>query len=367
MMQFASLHARYLWLGRRVGDLARLARALARPDIGIWAGVRRFWRLVRRESFSPNEIFLLGLLDGRAERESGAFVSKERLTELQCRINPPDHRSAGEDKLAFFLRCAANSLPTPEVLAVSGRARPDGACFARIDDVAQWQRYFERSAPAAFVLKPVDGSHGTGVLPLRREGSRFVAPDGAAYTAAGLLEHMRHSPHSGWLVQHRLWPHRTLVDLSGTDAMQTIRVVTCADRRGPARVLVAWLRINGGRTVFDNFNFGAAGNLVGAIDLATGGLKYVLQAAPGGLGLGTVDRHPVTGAEFSRFALPGFSEMSSLMARAADAFRPLGTLGWDVAVTEEGPSLIEANWTWDPLPLLESWAPIVQALERAGG
>jgi len=364
-MPFSSLHARSLWLGRRVSDLARLARALAQPDIEIAAGLRRFWSLVRRESFSPNEIFMLNLLDGRAERESGAFVSKERLTELQCRVNPSEHRKAGEDKFAFYLRCTANDLPTPEVLAVSGRVRPDGASFARIDEADHWERYFEQSAPSAFVLKPVDGSHGAGVLPLRRDGSRFVAPDGASYTAAGLLEHMHRSPHSGWLVQRRLWPHRTLVALAGTDAMQTIRVVTCADRHGPARVLVAWLRINGGKTVFDNFNFGAAGNLVGAIDLATGRLKYVLQAAAGGIGLRSVERHPVTGAEFSPYVVPDFPDLMTLMARAAHAFRPLGTLGWDVAVTEEGPFLIEANWTWDPLPLLESWAPIVQALEGA--
>jgi hypothetical protein len=363
-MQLASLHARYLWLGRRAGDLARLARALAQPDVGV-AGLRRFWTLVRRESFSPNEIFMLNLLDGRAERESGAFVSKERLTELQCRINPPEHRSAGEDKLAFYLRCTANDLPTPEVLAVSGRAKPGGVAFARIEDDAQWERYFERSAPDAFVLKPVDGSHGTGVLPLCREGSGFVAPNGRSCTAADLLEHMRRLPHSGWLVQRRLWPHGALVALAGTNAMQTIRVVTCADRQGPARVLFAWLRINGGRTLFDNFNFGAAGNLVGAIDLATGRLKYVLQAASGGIGLRSVDRHPVSGAEFAPFVVPAFSDLAALMTRAADAFRPLGTLGWDVAVTEEGPFLIEANWTWDPLPLLESWAPIVNALEGA--
>jgi hypothetical protein len=364
-MQLASLHARFLWLGRRVNDFARLIRVLARPDIGIWTGLRRFWTLVRFESFSPDEIFLLGLLDGRAEREKGAFISKERLTELQCRINPPEHRSAGGDKVAFFLRCTANDLPTPEVFAVAGRAKPDGACFASIGDAAEWERYFSQAAPAAFVLKPVDGSHGAGVLPLRRHGSSFVAPDGANYTARGLLEHMRRSAHSGWLVQRRLWPHRTLIDLAGTDAMQTVRAVTCADRHGETRLLFAWLRINGGRTVFDNFNFGAAGNLVGAIDLCTGGLKYVLQAASDGIGLATAVRHPVTGAEFSRFALPAFSEMTALMARAADAFRPLGTLGWDVAVTDEGPYLIEANWTWDPLPLFESWAPIVQALDRA--
>jgi hypothetical protein len=327
--------------------------------------LRRFWTLSRDDQFSPDEIFLLNLLDGKAELDRTAFASKEQLAQLQARNNPREYRDAGRDKITFFLRCSANGLPTPEVLAVSGRAAPEAAPFLLIRDEADWKRYFEREAPAAFVLKPVAGSHGSGILPLSRDGTEYVAPDGKRYSAAGLLEHMRGWEYAAWQVQRRLWPHRTLVELSGTDAMQTVRVVTYAEPRGPSRVLSAWLRINGGKTVFDNFNFGAAGNLVAPIDLATGALKHVLQAAPDGIGLTAVTFHPVTGADFAAFVVPAFGDMMALMRRAADAFKPLVTLGWDVALTDHGPSLIEANWTWDPLPMLDSWAPIVRTLEAS--
>lgn len=357
------LSSRYRWLARRTADLHRLLRVLRRRDVGLLTGLRRFWTLLRHDQFSPDEIFLLNLLDGKAEFDRDAFASKERLAQLQARNNPPEHRDPARDKLAFFLRCSASGLPTPEVLAVSGCATRGTVPFILIRDEADWRRYFEHAAPAACVLKPVTGTHGRGVLPLRRDGAEFVAPDGARYSPAGLLEHMGRSEYAAWQVQRRLWPHRALVELSGTDAMQTLRVVTYTEPRAPARVLSVWLRINGGQTVFDNFNFGAAGNLVAPVDLATGALKHVLQASPDGIGLNTVTHHPVTGVDFSRFVVPGFDDAVRLMRRAADAFKPLVTLGWDVALTDDGASLIEANWTWDPLPMLDSWAPIVRALE----
>ena len=57
----------------------------------------------------------------RIERDPRAYVSKERLTQLQCDANPVAFRRWGEDKLEFFLRCRHSGLPTPDVLAVSGR------------------------------------------------------------------------------------------------------------------------------------------------------------------------------------------------------------------------------------------------------
>ena len=38
----------------------------------------------------------------------------------------------------------------------------------------------------------------------------------------------------------------------------------------------------------------------------------------------------------------------ALAEQAARAFLPLRTVGWDIAVTPEGPTLIEGNPFWDP-------------------
>ena len=53
----------------------------------------------------------------------------------------------------------------------------------------------------------------------------------------------------------------------------------------------------------------------------------------------------------------------SVNERAARAFAPLRTIGWDVAITPDGPSLIEGNVTWDPLPTkrdLRLWLPALE-------
>jgi hypothetical protein len=70
---------------------------------------------------------------------------------------------------------------------------------------------------------------------------------------------------------------------------------------------------------------------------------------------------------FSRFVVSGFDDALRLMRHAANAFKPLVTLGWAVALTHDGPSRVEANWTRDPLPMLDSWAPIARALEGRSG
>jgi hypothetical protein len=51
---------------------------------------------------------------------------------------------------------------------------------------------------------------------------------------------------------------------------------------------------------------------------------------------------------FRGFAIPLWAEACALVERAALAFLPLRTIGWDVAVTPRGALLIEGNVTWDP-------------------
>ncbi|RJQ47985.1 MAG: hypothetical protein C4538_04525 [Nitrospiraceae bacterium] len=53
-------------------------------------------------------------------------------------------------------------------------------------------------------------------------------------------------------------------------------------------------------------------------------------------------RHPDTGFEFSGFIVPYF-EAAKDMAKAAAAFLPYRLVGWDVAISETGPVLIEGN------------------------
>jgi hypothetical protein len=325
--------------------------------------LKSFLRLVLREEYSPNEVLMLGLLDPSSLVREPMFVSKQRLLPTQSRINPRSCYPYTEDKLVFFRRCIDNALATPKVFAAfcQGRVLPNA--IPAVTGGSELLALMAGGAPSDFVFKPVAGVHGRGVLLLKFSSAAFSTPDGSRYDADALLAHAKRSVYADWLFQERLYPHRDLVELSGTRYLQTARVVSYLDSAGRVHIPVAWLRIIAGHTAFDNFNFGASGNVVATIDVVTGKLKHVLSAAPDGLGLVELARHPATGRRFTGFSVPYLPEVRDLVTRAARAFVPLRTVGWDVAITDDGPSLIEGNVTWDPLPTRDDLLRVVRSLQ----
>jgi hypothetical protein len=57
---------------------------------------------------------------------------------------------------------------------------------------------------------------------------------------------------------------------------------------------------------------------------------------------------PGTGRRFTGFQLPHWAEVRQLALRAAAAFPWTRTIGWDIAISDRGPVLLEGNDRWDP-------------------
>lgn len=55
------------------------------------------------------------------------------------------------------------------------------------------------------------------------------------------------------------------------------------------------------------------------------------------------ERHPVTGQPFRGLQIPFWQESLELMKRALPLAEKISNIGWDLAVTEEGPLIVEAN------------------------
>ena len=209
------------------------------------------------------------------------------------------------------------------------------------------------------VLKPVDGVWGHGVQVLHYERGQFFTMKGTLVEIDALMTLW--SKYKRWLLQERIHPHRDLVRLSGSNYLQTVRAISFVDRSGVATVPLAWLRIIAKGNMYDNFSFGASGNLSATVDLERAQLGQVFAPGVAQQGITLVMQHPDTGIAFSNFKLPFAAETHSLVLRAAQAFTPLRTIGWDIAITDDGPLLIEGNVTWDPLPTLHDLRAIVAA------
>lgn len=173
------------------------------------------------------------------------------------------------------------------------------------------------------LMKPQDATHGDGV-------EKFYAKDISDYPAfydklvkegRTLVEEV--------ITQHpdldRLWP----------GSINTVRLVTIY-AHGKGNIVASFLRVGNSDKPVDNFN---GGGMVVPLDVETG---KVLCAAVNKAGE-RFEVHPGTGTPFEGFVVPLWDQVIALAEEAAGVVKGVRYVGWDVAVTPEGPCLVEGN------------------------
>ena len=96
--------------------------------------------------------------------------------------------------------------------------------------------------------------------------------------------------------------------------------------------------------VADNLN---RGGIAATVDLASGELgqaqSFIVSEVMRGF---AYDRHPGTGGQIAGIRLPRWDDVIELGLRAHTHFGGFHSIGWDIAITDEGPVLIEGNHDW---------------------
>ncbi len=173
------------------------------------------------------------------------------------------------------------------------------------------------------IVKPSSGTCGTGVEKLKKADF----PDLDA-----MYDHVmaKQSP----LLEEVIVQHPDLQTINPY-SVNTLRVITIYSG-GKGNVVCAFIRIgNGGRPV-DNIN---AGGMCAPIDLETGAIAKVGYDKD----RITYETHPLTGAPILGAIIPLWKEVVEFVDNCAQVTPGLRYVGWDVAVTEKGPVLVEAN------------------------
>jgi hypothetical protein len=318
---FTALHGRAV--ARRVGK--GRARQLAEQV-----------RLAATHDVLPPWYYMYELFDderaGRAGDYLHRFETKGGLFRfIRRRPRTAEEVRALSDKLRFTARCLARGISCAPLLLVaeSGAAlRPMSGAGLNLGD-------------RDLFVKPVAGRGGLGAECWRSEGEgRYRGADGTVLCRAELLAHVqRRARLAPQMVQPRLVNHPDLLDVCN-GALSTVRVMTVEDERGGYEVTHAVLRMAVGRgRPVDNFH---SGGIAAAVDVRTG----VLDAATD-VGLrpdvGWCESHPDTHAKIRGRRLPCWPDVLALARRAHAAFPRWAVIGWDIAILDDGPVVIEGN------------------------
>jgi hypothetical protein len=122
-------------------------------------------------------------------------------------------------------------------------------------------------------------------------------------------------------------------------SLNTLRLITIRQAEDIS-LFIAAQRIGCGKAV-DNW---AAGGILVAVDTASGCLRGPGFFKPGS-GT-TVISHPLTGEKLDGYRIPFFREAVEAVARFHLDLPSRFSVGWDVAISRNGPVIVEGNDGW---------------------
>lgn len=241
------------------------------------------------------------------------------------------------DKIKFHDFCTSKGIPTPKILA-----RNEGNQFffngvrIRLENDELFKDFlaeiFQTNARESIFLKPLTGIQGKGCFKIGiedLENPQLVEEIFKALSA------------SSYVIQDTIKQHHKINRIY-PGSINTIRLDTYIKDNGKVEILSGLMRFGIGGSVVDNV--GSGGFFV-PIDLTKGTLKNCgMQSLKNGNK--TFYEHPDTSVKVGGYQIPYIEEAMAMVKKAA---KKLGDrlVGWDVAISEEGPMLIEGNSNYD--------------------
>lgn len=173
-----------------------------------------------------------------------------------------------------------------------------------------------------FMVKPIDGLGGAGVCKVSSKSIKNI-------------EEYREKLGNERLFLEELIKQNKKMNTLCASSVNTIRMMTFVNN-GRSELLYAVLRVGNGSCEVDNFHKGGMGV---SIDTKRGILKGLAIDKD----LNEYKRHPQTKIMFDKFEIPYFKEAKELVLKCALVNQNIQVVGWDVAITDKGPVLVEGN------------------------
>lgn len=265
-----------------------------------------------------NGFYNLYGFDRRGKSSKGYIDEKSfwnKLNKLNYKRGLTSQVCLLRDKYMFFKYMNENNLPVPQVFAVvkNGKFYSNNLIEISMSDLKAEKDYF---------VKDIDG-----------ECASFVKHIASYEELKGIKKQMAKG---SYILQRSIHQSEEMNKLN-PNSINTLRIVT-VNTKGKIKVLSSLLRVGTSHT--GNVDNWAAGGL--AIGIQKNGYlkKYGFYKPGHGL---KINVHPDSGIVFEEFKVPKLKEAYEMAIKAHKFYYNVGAIGWDIAITEDGPVFVEGN------------------------
>lgn len=277
------------------------------------------------------------VMSADAKRE---FVGVTSNTALNARLSPrpvvPTAAFVG-NKVLYTALLRQLGIATTQTLAVASTARHFGA-LPTLRDADAIKVFLQDASHYPIFGKPAHGSESLGsALLAGLEGDTLSLGNGKTVSLDAFCAEIIAKYAGGYLFQKGLEQHQTLADITGK-AIGCVRIVTAMDSATPRPVYSVW-KIPSVDAMSDNF--WQDGSMLAHLNLETGTVESCCLGK--GLDKAEITTHPKSGAQIIGLQMPDWQAALDLARSAHAIFPEFGVCGWDIAMTEDGPKIVECN------------------------
>lgn len=276
------------------------------------------WAIKHHEPHEFYNLYEMDLSNSNAPIDPNTLLDKHTFMITRDQLNLGDtinQATVLRDKRIFGIFMTSVGIPTPAIQGVMrvGQTRTyfDLSLFRTIDPTTLSYPLF---------VKVNDGESGYGV---------HKVEDYPALERLAL-------PPADYILQEPLEQHPTM-DQLGATSVNTCRIATIL-ANGECEILAAIARC--GTKSTGNVDNTSSGGM--AIGITEQGVLQGMAYRDPEFG-GRLAAHPDTGVLFDGFKVPFYDQAIDVVKRAHKALPRIASIGWDVAITTEGPVLIEGN------------------------
>lgn len=301
---------------------------------------RDYLHLHREKGLTMEEYY-----DFSMEKRSEAFrqnflgINEQRV--YLDLLNPKKYYTLGRNKYIAHRILENAGIRTSTLYAYY---QPEGACensnisssAAGICQILQTQNIH------ACVIKTTESSHGDNVLVIR--SIEYKETDALLHQHNGKLIKLSDLLGDEPLIFESLVQQTDQMASLNASSVNTVRFMTLLYPNGQVRIIATFIKIGRAGKCVDNA--GGGGNVDACIDTQSGTLQYAIQY-DGWRNIKDIDQHPDSGNPINGVQIDNWDDIKAQVLQFQEAMPFIKAAGWDIAITDEGPVVIEVNDFWD--------------------
>lgn len=288
--------------------------------------------------FSPSSYYTIPLSTEFSKR---TLLSDKAYNMLEKQLNPRKTGVVPFDKWVQSCFWKANNLP--HAITLGFIKEKTGVLGGSVRKTTEKElSLFFCGSKFPLVIKPLNGANGIGfdiidkydpdreTVTLRQMGEQTLK----AFKTTLFADE---TGKDGFVIQEYIDQHHE-VDCFFSNSVNSLRVVTHMDKRGNISVDCALMKFGAGKSITDNNN--TDGRVFSFMDITNGSLG---NGFTGSSSQTPIELHPDSNLKIPGYTIPFWKESLELALTAHSHLPYLRHIGWDIAISSDGPLIIELN------------------------